>query len=45
MTITRTHLSTAALEHHVQGQNLAGATFADNLATRPTLLVFLRHFG
>lgn len=29
----------------VTGRNLFGATFGDQLAGAPTLVVFLRHFG
>ena len=40
-----TLLRNELLDRPVQGRNLAGSTLAENLEPRPTLLVFLRHFG
>ena len=33
------------LARSVEGRNLSGATFGENLRPGPVLLVFLRHFG
>lgn len=35
----------AILDRPVSGWNLSAATFGEALGERPTLLVFLRHFG
>jgi hypothetical protein len=35
----------SVLSLNVQGANLRGATFGQNVDGPPTLVVFLRHFG
>ncbi len=35
----------ASLTHTLDGYRLAPGTLADQMSERPTLLVFLRHYG
>ena len=39
------HLPEPLLEIPVQGTRLRGASLGDQLGPKPTLFVFLRHFG
>ena len=39
------HLPQTFLERPVTGVNLVAGTLADQIAGKPTLLTFLRHFG
>lgn len=38
-------ISQDLLEIPIEGVNLTGETLADQIGDRPTLLIFLRHFG